>query len=220
MIPSEARSYVCAVYSDLLGRAADPADLDHWAARLEDDNGSDALVRALTSGVEFRTRQVVDAHLAVFGEEPDAETVTRVLDSMGADGVDIDDLPLFLLERSEAQRPESSDARFIARLYDTALGRGLPVREASPWLSEVAVLGRGGVAKAIWFSQEAVERRIRHHYLRILRRGADGLAIEHWGRVLRQHGGVAVRAGLIGSVEYRESALSRHGSAGQLAGHR
>jgi hypothetical protein len=100
----------------------------------------------------------------------------------------------------------------VSRLYTTMLDRSASPTEVATWVGLMSTRGRAWVVDAIWWSIEAAQRRAGAYYQTFLGRAPDRPGVEAWARVLLAQGEGAVRAGIAGSLEYRDLAVARYPS--------
>jgi|GEM_PF-2513580 len=208
--PAQAQSVVKALYSDLLGRPADPSGLTAWSSLLTSGVGQSALVASLTKSSEYVQRRVRNAYL-------DKDLLNRPVDAVGlaawtrqilAGGVAVDDVQRQLYYSQEFYlRSGLTPGGFVAKLYTSILGRAASSAEVAAWALQVNQQGRARVADSIWLSMEAAMHRADGYYQLFLHRVPDRAGQQAWAQVLLANGEGAVRVGMAGSGEYRLLAL-------------
>jgi hypothetical protein len=125
----------------------------------------------------------------------------------------------------------SPDESFVQSLYHHLLGRTGSIAEIDGWVAELPALGYDGVAHAILYSTESLDRIVGGYYLRFLGRADNGTEELGWVKAM-QTGAMTleqVEAGFIASPEYQGhintdyvqslylNILHRTGSAAELA---
>jgi SpoIID/LytB domain protein len=208
---AEAQSVVKALYQDLLLRPVDAAGLGSWSLLLASGTGQPALVAALTKSPEYVRLRVGQAYKGVLGRAPDAAGLAGWSGQILAGRVPVDDVQRrFFSSQEFVNRSGGTNAGFVANMYRSILGRAATPGEVSSWVARVNHLGRGQVVNQIWFSLEAASARAGGYYQRFLKRAADPAGRANWARVMLARGEGAVRTGIAGSLEYRDSANVRY----------
>jgi hypothetical protein len=205
---------VTKLYQDFLGRGTDPTGLQFWAQWLADGSGQAALVRALTSSVEYVSLRVDLAYTDVLHRAPDpvgkAFWVQRILAGLNTvDDVKID----FYLSNEFYGQGGGTDAGYIQHMYDVMLGRSATPAEVSAWTAVIASQGRDVATRGVWFSYEAGALRTAKYYSTFLNRGPDPVGLNGWTNILLAQGEGAVRTGIAGSDEYRALATAMYPNA-------
>jgi hypothetical protein len=132
-------------YGTLLGRAPDPAGLDHWAAKLDAGTRPLQVTRQIVGSGEFGRRIVREAYRSCLGRSPDAGGLAFWSGRI-ARGASVDDLRVGLLASGEAWRQAGADpAAWAGQVYDALMGR-LP---RSAERSEVVSRLRAGERRAV-----------------------------------------------------------------------
>jgi CSLREA domain-containing protein len=198
--------FVRAVYEAELGRAGTLAELDGWVAALHGPGSSTTAVASLIARApearDFLVRGWYVGYLgrsAAGGEEQgwvnmllQGATEEQVLSQILAS-------PEFV-NRAQTQFSGTADQRFVEALYVDLLGRPASASEAAAWASQIAQLGRQGVALAITGSIEYRAVVFSGYYLTMLHRQADIGGLDGW--VLSNLDEFSVRAGIEGSSEF------------------
>jgi len=211
MTLAQAHAVVKALYADLLLRPVDAGGLASWSAFLAGGGGQPALVASLTSRKEYALLRVRQAYLKVLGRTADAGGLAGWTQQILAGRIGVDDVARTLYATREfVNRSGGTDAGYVAKLYQSILGRTASRAEVASWAAKTRQFGRGWVVGQIWFSGEAASDRAGRYYLLFLKRAADPAERASWARVMLAHGEGAVRTGLAGSAAYRLLALKRY----------
>ncbi|HEY5514595.1 MAG TPA: DUF4214 domain-containing protein, partial [Pengzhenrongella sp.] len=206
-----AEAVVTALYEDLLGRGPEPAGLAGWAALLTAGTSQSALVTSLTSSDEYLYRRIRQAYVEVLGREPEPTGLSGWLAAIRQGRATVDDVQRVFYDSVEYYAVSGGTPEgYVARLYTTMLDRPAQPSEIATWVNLYYARGRAWVVDAIWWSAEAAERRAGVYYRVFLRREPDLPGVQAWGRVLLAQGEGAVRAGIAGSIEYRDLAIVRY----------
>jgi hypothetical protein len=207
---SEAQAVVKALYADLVSRPVDASSLQTMSAFLAGGGSPTVLVSSITQTrvyVELRVRQ---AYVEVLGRSPDASGLATWTGRILAGAVPVDDLQRRLYTTQEFVNRSGGTAQgFVALLYGSVLGRPASSTEVAAWAAGVNQYGRAWVVDRIWFSTEGAMHRVGDYYRLFLKRDPDRAGQETFARVLLTKGEGGVRAGLVGSLEYRLRSLQR-----------
>jgi len=207
---AEAQSVVRALYVDLLGREVDPSGLATWTNELMAGRPPAVVVDTLTRSYEYRRLRISQAYQEVFGRAPDEGGLVAWTNEVASGAVTVDDVKRRLLDSGEFfSRSGGTPQGYVARLYQSVLGRTASEQEVESWSARFASLGRSGVATAIWGSRESAMWRSGLYYPVLLGRAADRGGLMTWSTVLLRDGEAAVRNGMAASGEYRNRAVSR-----------
>lgn len=208
----ESGSVVKALYQDLLGRQPDPVGYQGWRSVLMTGSQT-GLVDSLTQSDEYIDRRVRQAYQEVLGREPDPAGAVGWREAIRARRATVDAVQRTFYDSLEYfQISGGTPTGYVARLFETMLGRSASEAELRVWVDLYASRGRTFVVDNIWWSAEAAQRRAGVYYQTFLGRAPDLPGVQAWGRVLLAQGEGAVRIGIAGSDEYRQRAIQRYPS--------
>lgn len=208
----ESGSVVKALYQDLLGRQPDPVGYQGWRSLLMTGSQT-GLVDSLTQSDEYIDRRVRQAYREVLGREPDPAGAVGWRDAIRARRATVDAVQRTFYDSLEYfQISGGTPTGYVARLFETMLGRTASEAELRVWVDLYTSRGRTFVVDNIWWSAEAAQRRAGVYYSTFLGREPDLPGVQAWGRVLLAQGEGAVRIGIAGSDEYRQRAIQRYPS--------
>jgi hypothetical protein len=202
---------VKALYADLLLRPVDASSLQSMSAFLAGGGSPSVLVPPITRSREYVQQRVRQDYVDVLGRSPDAAGLATWTTRIVTGAIPVDDLQRRLYTTQEfVNRSGGTSEGYVALLYASALGRAASPAEVSAWAAGVDHYGRGWVVDRIWFSTEAAMHRVGDYYRLFLKRNPDASGLAASARLLLSKGEGAVRAGLVGSPEYRLRALQRY----------
>jgi hypothetical protein len=192
------------VYQSLLGRPVDPIGESGWTGALAGGTSLAAVVQAIESGPEYRTRLIDNLYATLLGRAPDPFGLNDFLAAMNA-GMTIEQVESSILASAEYfTRAGGTNTAFVNALYRDVLGRAVDPLGAAGWGGLLALgVDRGAVASAIVTSNEADQDLVQQDYLQFLSRPADPAGLSVCSGALQQ--GVrdeAILAGIIGSGEF------------------
>ena len=207
---AEAQAVVKALYQDLLGRGPDPTGLNGWTAALMQGTSQSALVSTLTRSDEYISLRVTKAYREVLGREPEAAGALAWFYAIRNGERTVDDVQRRFYDSTEYFKASGgTNEGYVQRLYTTMTRRAATAAEVTNAITLMGQNGRGWVVDSLWFSREAASVRAGDYYMTFLGRAPDAPGQAAWAEVLLVHGEGAVRAGIAGSIEYRQRALSR-----------
>lgn len=183
---SKARTYVTAMYEDLLRRDPDAAGLDFWTQKLVTGTLSyGGLVDGFTGSTEYRSALIEDSYRQYLGRGADSGGLSTWLGQMQG-GSRIEDVQIQLIASGEFySKAGGTDAGFVTRLYQTVLGRTPASSEVSHWVAKInGGQSRGDVASGFVFSTEHLNSVVDGYYRLLLKRSADASGLATWvGRI-------------------------------------
>lgn len=161
------------------GRELTLAAAAPWLDRLTDGQSYAAVAAAVASSVDSNRRSAEQLsppllHRRALSTDELAGWAARVA-ALGPDAVGVQ----FLASAEAWTRAGSSPTRWIDQTYRDVLGRPADAAGTAYWAGRLAAgESRGRVAEGLWWSPDAVRRRVGEVYVRLLDRRADpaGLA--------------------------------------------
>lgn len=154
------RETISSYYQNILGREADGAGIDYWAAQV--DGGSQTMaevVANLTASQEASdtVAPIIALYLTAFGRTPDAAGLQYWV-AAERGGMSLDTIADSFVRSAEFSSTNgASDADFIATLYQNALGRSADAAGTDYWTAQLASgMTRTEVLSSITASQEGL----------------------------------------------------------------
>jgi cyclophilin family peptidyl-prolyl cis-trans isomerase len=174
--------YVTQLYHDLLRRAPDAGGLNAFTGVLDSGRFTMAqVVNAIQTSVEHRQLQVQDLYQQLLQRPADAGGLTLYTHFLQA-GRSLQELRAIFVSSPEysLRRAGSSDAGFLAALYQDALGRGIDAGTAAADMAALAHVRprrraalRQRLTKQVFGSLEEQIRLTEGFYQKLLQRVAD-----------------------------------------------
>lgn len=207
---ASARSFVQALYVDVLGRPGDPGGVEAWAQAVSAGADRRAVAAEFAGSSERHNRWVAEVYAAALRRAPDAAGGRGWLDYLNS-GATLNDLNAGLYGSAESlQVLGGGDPQlWVEGLYQALLGRGAGAAERAGWANEAARVGRPAVALAISQSAEARDRRLAGYYQALLGRAVDEAGRASFSPSLAGRGDVDAVAVIASSAEYRARAEAR-----------
>lgn len=206
-----ARSFVQALYVDILGRPADPGDIQHWTAVLEASNDDRfGVARGFAASAERFQQWINRAYNGALRRSPEPGGTSTWLNYLSRGGT-LNGLNGGIYGSQEALLVlgGGDTSVWVDGVYRGLLGRGAGASERAFWAGQAARIGRAGVATAISTSAEARDRRLGEYYLTLLGRTMDAGGRNTFSPLLAGTGDVEVVASIAASIEYRLRAEAR-----------
>jgi subtilisin family serine protease len=200
--------YVTKVYNDLFNRNPDPAGLDSWSTALTSGTPYGAVSNAITASQEFRSGLISDSYRRYLGREPDATGLRNWLNQMGR-GLHIEQMQAgFAASKEFYVQAGSTDRRWVAKLYETVLGRTPSVSEVDHWEGRIRTgTSRYAVALGFLYSTEHLTEVVNGYYLTLLRRTIDSSGQRSWVTAIQRGArDEQIIASIVSSTEYRSKA--------------
>ncbi|MBF5082168.1 DUF4214 domain-containing protein [Quadrisphaera sp. INWT6] len=163
-------------YANFLGRLADPGS-QYWVDRLTTQAPADVLW-AITHSEEYDATTIDLYYRSQLNREPDRGARYWV------DGINAQRFPAEwalqnILASAEYQAGRSSTT-VINGYYETLLGRAPSAGEVSYWAGRLRTAGSLGTVREIYYSSEAVTRRITDTYDQLLDRAPSSGEVSYW----------------------------------------
>jgi hypothetical protein len=198
---TDARALAAAIYADLIGDEADPADVDAATVELlAHGDCSRVLHTVMFSDANLR-RLVFDAFEQVHRRDPEPHEIEMHIESMRTQAVLPCDLPMVLLQ-AVVRQPAVTFGAGLAITYEIAHGRELTVAEMEHWAERTGFRDRPSLVRNLWMGPEALRHRVAGIYRAHLWRQPDPSGMATWSATLAKHGDEPVRSGLVSSLEY------------------
>ncbi|MET0415408.1 MAG: DUF4214 domain-containing protein, partial [Actinoplanes sp.] len=203
------RAWITTLYTDLLGRAPDPAGLDFWVAARLTGTSPAGIVDGFLNSAEYCTAQVTKLYHDLLHREPDSDGLAHWAGRL-ATGVARQEIVAGFLDSDEYRAAHAPPDDFVAALYNDLLGHA-PDPEAKHWIDQiVAGDSTGEVVRGFVASPENCTLRVTQLYAALLGRAPDPEGLAHWAE--RLSGGARfqeIQHGFLTSEEYRSRAFNR-----------
>lgn len=201
--------YVDAVYAVALGRPADRAGRDYWAAYL-DGGGRRAVFAAAVFGSAELNELYVRAYYELYlGRSVDRRGLRHWLEYLGRPGSRLSVLETSLLASPELYRQVGANPTdFVEALYPLLLLRDVDPSARDHWVGALdGGATRGQVVAALLRSRELTRLRVVEGYLLTLGREPDRAGLRHWAGFLARGGDLrSLYAALSASREFYDTA--------------
>jgi hypothetical protein len=201
---ADSQQYVTSVYRDLLGRVPDPEGLRAWTDAVADGTNRSAVANAITSSTEYRSRLIEGVYADLLSRQSDPVGLAVWLDQFRR-GLTTQGLEAsFLAAQEYYVNAGSTDAGWVAALYQDVLGRGPGAAETQYWVSRLATgTSRTDVALGFTLSTERLITVVDSHYQHLLGRPIDPSGSLWWVASLQRGARTEqIIAGIIASEEY------------------
>jgi len=196
-------------YGDFLFRedpAADP-DRGYWVGRLDRGDRRGDVAWSLTETREYAEVNVAFLYDYYFDRTPDRGAEGWVSGVAGR-GMALEWVEQNLLASEEYWLAANSSRTELVRVwYADLLGRDASRADISYWSARTDQIGRLAAVREIWYSQEAVDRRIRGNYFDLLGRLPSPGEVGYW-RPLERESDRNVQVLIAATPEYERVALS------------
>ncbi len=201
--PASAADYVVeALYTDLLGRHADPDGLAWWSGLLQHGTSQLQVATALATSPEALRLFVSQDYEQILGRSPDPAGLAYWSDRM-ADGSPTHDPAPDLAASAEFYDSAGGTPRaWVRALYLHLLGRQASESEVTYWAGTLATAGRTAVAHVIFGSPESATHQISELYQSLLGRAVDPAGLAFFRARFATMGWIGTEAALCGSAEY------------------
>lgn len=202
--------YIAKSYVDLLGRTANPADLQYWYDVLIQSQSRASLERGLVYAptLEWPRKVVHDLYADILGREPDQGGWTFWTNRIGQ-GMLARDVAISLYaspEQFNGPAPNQGGGTvsgYIDSLYHDILGRAVESTEARAfWTNAYQTQGIASVAAQFYLATESRNRRVTEQYDFLLNRAPDAGGLSYWADRLTAFDDLELTVHLTTSDEY------------------
>jgi len=195
-------------YRDFLGRSAD-AGTGYWVQRLSSASREQVLAELLRTPEESRT-QVGGYYARYLGRTPDAGA------GYWTSGVEAGRFPLEWVEQNVLASDEyvaghggAGASSLVVSWYAAILGRSDATEgDVRYWQQRLRNGGALEAVRGIWYSSEAVSRRVSAHYRQLLGRSASRSEVQLWAPQ-EVASDIATQTGIASSAEYDRVGAAR-----------
>lgn len=207
---TEARSFVRALYIDVLGREGDPDGVQYWSSTVAATGDVRGVAAALAGSGERFGGWVNVAYANALHRAPDQAGGAYWWNQLNR-GWTLNQLNAGVYGSGEAvQVLGGGDGRmWVEGLYQNLLGRGSSPEERLYWATRAGQEGFVAVAGAISQSAEACDRRLSQYYDVLLGRAMDPGGRSTFSPTLAGSGDVTAVTAIASSAEYWQRALIR-----------
>ena len=204
VIPQGTKSFVTAMYVEVLGRTPSDAEVFKQSLALLKTKDRTAFAYSFLSSNEYRTAFVKDTYRSVLGREAEAQGVKNWVAKMANGKTNQDDLPATFIATDEfyMMKGGSTDYGYVTALYQYILGRMPEQNGLVNWTGKVASQGRVKVVQGIWRSAESSRIRTNAAYVEYPGRSAGASEQVSWATKIGKAGYYKSLAGILGSAEY------------------
>jgi hypothetical protein len=205
-----AESFVTAAHADFLGEEPTRTELATDSAALAGGQSKATYLRNLSTSDAWLTGVVNKLYQDTLGRDGDSGGVAFWVGRLRT-GWSVARVAASFYASKEYFEGfgESSNATWIADLYDKVLLRDAFPGDITYWTGEVVARGRGNVALRIYQSPESAGTRVKGLYADLLGRAPSATDVTYWGRVVVKQGDLALAVSLANSAEYANRAVSR-----------
>jgi hypothetical protein len=205
-IDAHVERFLQRLYQYLLGRNADSAGLESWAASLNNGASRAMIAQLILNSVEYQTRQIQTMYHEWLGRNAENEGLTSWLQFLAA-GRSLDDVQAGILSSQEYLDYAGNASDYVGKLYQELLGRQADEAGLVAWTNAMnAGMSRAQIVQLLQRSLEAAIRQITLNYQNILGRAGEEQGLRFFAGAL-QAGipGTAAQAIFLGSNEYYEA---------------
>lgn len=206
------RSWVRAVYEDVLGRAPSDVELDATVARLGGGSSRTTVATELTSSSEWASHIVIGFYQDTLDRPPDASGLGYWTDQIRARRRTVAQVAVQFYASAEYFDGigGGTDTSWVSDLYAKLLDRDADPSGLAYWTDRSRDRGRADVAGAFYASLESRRQRVDSLYLALLGRHADAAGLSYWAARLGREDDLTLAVHLITSAEYDRRATTRH----------
>jgi hypothetical protein len=207
-------AFVCALYQDVLGRAADPSGLSTFETQLSAGTSRNTVAEELLTSTEYRRNLIASYYQQYLSRPADAGGIATFL-NLFTHGADAENVQAAMVGSAEfANRSGGSAVGFVSALYQDLLNRPVDAAGLATFTGQLATgTTRSAVAEELLTSAEYRSDLIASYYQAYLGRPADAGGISTFlAQFTQGASNDAVQAALLGSGEfYTESEVDAQG---------
>ncbi len=173
-------AFVDALYSDVLGRAADVPGVAGWVALLKSGTTREQVAAAFENSAENLGRQVDQLYTTFLHRAADPAGRAFFVDRLMAGTSEVE-MEIGFLTSAEYSLSHPSTSDYLTGLYADVLGRAPDAAGLSAWqLAASAGLSRTALAEAFLHSREADQAQVKLDYENYLGRTGDAAGVAAW----------------------------------------
>ena len=209
VLGTPSQNFVNQVYTDLLGRTAEPGGLAFWSGQIDGGVSRAQVVAEIQTSLEYRTDEVERLYQAFLDRAADPVGLQNAVNYLEQGGR-VEQIAIAMLASPEYFQNNGNDNdRFVGDVYEDLLDADdniAPFAEATARTAWDQVLA-GGVSRftvvsAIFNGNQNLQRQVNLEYIRLLDRNADTGGLDSFVTVEQQSGIETVINGIVASVEY------------------
>lgn len=173
--------YVCRVYLDLLGRAAEPGGKDFWLRKVDKGDARSDIIRKFQTTGEYRRTVVDDVYRAFLQRAADSSGRTYWAEQIRK-GANPDQIRAQVIGSSEYYNKSGASAEgFAAALYQQVVRRPATTSEIASVKSQIGSgKSRQSIAAALLATRSGDTATVQSIYERYLRRTPPANEITRW----------------------------------------
>ncbi|HEX5567327.1 MAG TPA: SpoIID/LytB domain-containing protein [Streptomyces sp.] len=206
---AESTAFVKALYSDLLGRTAQPVEVAPWAAAVAGGASPKAVATSFLSSEEHLRAVVADVYAQALRRRPEPSAYGPWVGYLRANSYTDLEAKIYGSAESIQALGGGDLRRWVEGMYQGVLGRHAAPAEEAFWAGEAARHGRAFATWHIAASVEARTKRLDGYYLNLLQRPADSSGLRTWLPFMLSNGDDSLQAAIAGSAEYWNKAGAR-----------
>ena len=208
------RQFVTAAYQDVLGRAPEAEGLSYWMSRLASGMPRGDMANAFNNSEEYYRIKIREAYNLALNREPEPAGMAYWLDRLQRRELSPENIYATFLFADEMYLVQGggTNVGYVTALYQELLNRDPEPEGLQYWLGRLSSEPRRVISDGFWFSDEKYYNRVRDSYQLFLGRSADAGAVTYWSWYAKTYGTTAMRAGIMGSDEYWNRAITRFGT--------
>jgi hypothetical protein len=178
---------VTSLYSALLHRTPDPAEVAGWTRRLDSGISANQVVQDIEASTEYRT-DLVENFYATYLKRPADRGGLQGFVAALAHGTTAEAVKATILGSNEYfhTRGHGTNQGFLSVLYEDVLGRQVDRAGLAAWLPVLVVWPRNVIAHMVIDSPEAEQRLVQGYYQQILGHAADSAGLSGFVASLQQ----------------------------------
>lgn len=199
------RTYVKAVYQDVLGRQPDEGGLNYWTAQIDSGAPRQPLIHLIDHSEEYFETIINPAYAQFLGRQPDSGGLAYWVSRMQQGLTDEQLEAGFIGSPEYYQHSGGTDKSWVDAMYTNLLGRLPDPGGEAYWVNQLAHgASREAVSYGFAASTEREKQRIGADYQKYLGRQADPGGLAYWLDQFVNHGQTNedVITGFVASDEY------------------
>jgi uncharacterized protein DUF4214 len=174
VVACDSNKFLARAYQDVLGRPIDSASTTYWLGAMKNGASRTQVATQMLRSAEHVNMHVRELYNTYLHRPPDGGAAAFV--SMLQQGASSEQVEAMILASPEyfAQRAGSTNAGWVAALFQDVLGRAPDPQASNFFMQQLASNSRTTVAQQVLSSNEARQRRLNALYNHYLHRPASG----------------------------------------------